>query len=336
MIDLNENVDFSKISPFRTIDREGFVFVSITYPANVYDAIFIRYPKNARCFSFAAPGTVHNLEAQINFINKYKIEKALIVADSIDFILECPTLKYISIIPSDDASDDFDYTFLYEMPELRSLRCLTVYGFKKEFSTSIDYSKIRKIEDIYVDNSNHKNFNKLQTLKSLKVSQYEEENLTNLFDSNVLDTLVLTQCKIKSLDGVQRSEKMQCLYLYYNRSLRDITALSKVKKTLRTLRIVNCSKIDDFSVLSELENLELLELSGSNVLPDLNFLKQMKNLKTFVFSMNVQNGDLSPCLSLSYVYSEKNRKHYNLKDSELPKGRYFRGNDNIDEWRRQE
>ncbi len=51
MIDLNEIVDFSEISPFRTIDRDGFIFTSITYPANVYDAIVIKYPRDIRCFS---------------------------------------------------------------------------------------------------------------------------------------------------------------------------------------------------------------------------------------------------------------------------------------------
>ena len=88
--------------------------------------------------------------------------------------------------------------------------------------------------------------------------------------------------------------------------------------------------------MGELENLELLELSGSNELPSLSFLKKMKRLKTFIFSMNVKDGDVTPCLGLSYVYSEKNRKHYNLKDIELPKGHYVRGNETIDEWRRLE
>ena len=39
----------------------------------------------------------------------------------------------------------------------------------------------------------------------------------------------------------------------------------------------------------ELKNLELLELSGSNELPNLSFIKELKNLKTFIFSMNVKN-----------------------------------------------
>ena len=62
----------------------------------------------------------------------------------------------------------------------------------------------------------------------------------------------------------------------------------------------------------------------------------MKNLKTLIFNMNVLCGDLSPCLDLCYVYSEKNRKHYNLQDEDLPKKKYIRGNEGIDEWRRLE
>lgn len=112
--------------------------------------------------------------------------------------------------------------------------------------------------------------------------------------------------------------------------------VSKCKKTLRALRIENCPKIEDFSVLAELENLELLELTGKNTLPNLQFLKQMKNLKTFVFDMNVLDGDLTPCLDLSYVYSRKNRKHYNVKDKDMPRGEYVRGNEDIEMWRRME
>ena len=110
----------------------------------------------------------------------------------------------------------------------------------------------------------------------------------------------------------------------------------KVKKTLRALRIENCPKISDFSLLEELVNLELLELSGNNELPNLNFLKAMKNLKTFIFSMNVKDGDLSPCMVVPRVHSKKDRRHYNLKDKDLPKGLYVHGNENIEKWRRLE
>lgn len=107
---------------------------------------------------------------------------------------------------------------------------------------------------------------------------------------------------------------------------------------MRALRIENCPKIDDFSVLSELENLEFLELSGKNELPNLSFIKDMKNLKTFIFSMNVKDGDITPCLGLSHVYSMRNHRYYNLKDDDLPKcsnvENIVRGNEMIELWRR--
>lgn len=84
---------------------------------------------------------------------------------------------------------------------------------------------------------------------------------------------------------------------------------------------------EDFSVLSELENLELIELVGSNTLPDLSFLKSMKNLITFIFNMNVLDGDLSECLKLSYVCSLRSRRHYNIKNCNLLKSKYVRGNE---------
>jgi hypothetical protein len=62
-----------------------------------------------------------------------------------------------------------------------------------------------------------------------------------------------------------------------------------------------------------------LVLFGSNTLESLNFLENMPNLKSFRFTMNVLDGDLGLCKNVPYVYC-KNRKHYNLKDDDLPKG----------------
>lgn len=88
--------------------------------------------------------------------------------------------------------------------------------------------------------------------------------------------------------------------------------------TLKELAIDACSKIQDFEVLNTLENLEYLYLEGNNKIPNLQFLKNMKKLKVFVFTMNVEDGDLRACMEIPYV-SCRNRKHYNLKDRDLPK-----------------
>lgn len=336
MVDrIQDIVDYKALSDHYII-RDGYVFVALTYPYNVFDAVLIRQPKNAICISPRLPYSTRNIDEHIALVNELKLEKAVIIANNIDFIEKCPSLKHLKIIPSEDAGNNFDYSPLYNMPEIKSLQGSTIYGRAEEFFTTIDYSQIKGIESFGVYNSGYLNYENITTAKSLFLSYYQNYDLQNTFSSVKLDTLSLIQCKIMSLEGIQKSQKMQCLYLYYNHSLQDITALKNVKRTIRALRIKNCPKIKDFSVLGELENLELLELSGSNELSSLSFLKKMKNLKTFIFNMNVKDGDLTPCLRLSYVYSEKNRKHYNLKDAELPKAQYVHGNETIEKWRRLE
>lgn len=336
MICLNDVITDASIFLQGYIIRDGFAFTAITYPGNVYDAIIIKAPQNVHTVPRFNQLLLPSLQEHIKFINGNKIEKALIVSQNIDFITQCPSLKHLKIVPPDDIHEQIDYSPLYKMPQIKSLQCSTIYGVHNKLSSCIDCSNLNGLEDIHVTNSKFKNYNSLKSLKSLGLSNYDKTNLYEAFDSDILDTLSIFESKIENLDGIEKSKKMQCVYLHYNRTLRDINALSKVANTLRTLRITNCPKIDDFSILSKLDHLELLELSGSNELPDLSFLKTMKSLKTFLFDMNVKDGDLSPCLNLSYVYSERNRKHYNIKDRDLPKEKYVRGNETIDEWRRLE
>ena len=333
MIKLTEIVNDSTTLSRGYLLRDGFVFTAITHPANVFDAIVIKHPIDASCSYNRLPSQFLSLEDHIEYINLHKLEKALVITNNLDFLTNCPTLKYLSIIPVDNTGNGFDYSPLYKMPQLKSVQCPTAYGKKEELSTTIDCQKINGIENIHVTNLNYLNFNTIRSLRSLGISNYQKTNLTEAFCSPVLDTLSVFQSKIRTLEGIQQSSNMQCLYLYNNKSLHDISALRKVKKTLKALRIENCPKITDFSVCGELANLELLELSGSNILPNIHFLREMKGLKTFIFSVNIDDGDLTPCLSLSYAYSAKNRKHYNLKDNDLPKKQYIRGNESIDFWR---
>jgi len=335
-MNINEIITDNSILSQYYVLRNGYEFKPLTHPANIYDALVIKTPSDATCVYPRIVMTGQTLSEQIDFVNNNKIEKAIIVAHNISFLSNCPTLKHLAIIPGNGAEDNFDFSPLYEMSEVKTLDCRTVYGVCEELSGKVDYSKVKGIERLGISGKGHINVNKIETLKTLGVAKYSGANLTNLFSSKILDTLRLVQCRTKSLDGIQQSDKMQCLYLHYNRSLQDISALKEIRRTLKALRVENCPAINDFSVLGELENLELLELTGNNELPDLSFLKRMKNLKTFIFNMNVNDGDLSPCLGLSYVYSGKNRKHYNLNNTELPKGKYVRGNETIELWRRLE
>ncbi|MBE6866420.1 MAG: hypothetical protein IKK99_00620 [Oscillospiraceae bacterium] len=306
--------------------KDGFEFVALNYPYNKKEAIKI------------VTGT-RPIQEYIDYINKNNIDSAEIIMPNIEFLKYCPGLKHLKIWPSYDSTENFDFSPLYTHPEILTLHCGNQYGNRDQYLSKIDYSRINGIIKLSVSaNKSTLNFNTINTLKLLRVGNFKSQkrDLYDLFRSKQLDTLELNGGNFESLNGIENTEKLQCLYLYYNRSLKDISSLRKVKKTIKALRIENCPKIEDFSVLAELENLELLELTGKNVLPDLKFINSMKNLKTFVFDMNVEDGDLTPCLNLSYVYCDKNRKHYNLKDKDLPKGKYVRGNEDIEIWRRLE
>lgn len=333
---IQEVITNAEVLMRRYVWRNDFLFTSITHPGNIYDAIIIKSPKNARCSSPLLPSSPLSLEKHIAFINDYKIEKALIITDNIDFIIMCPTLKYIRIIPSDNACYTFDYSPLYKMPQIKSLQCPASYDPKKIPLTPIDCERINGLQSIHIADARYENYNRVCTLKSLGLTKYAKKDISEAFESPILDTLSIFQSKICTLDGIQHSQKIQCLYLYGNHNLNDLSALKNVKGTLKALRIENSPRITDFTVLGELENLELLQLSGTNELPNLRFLETMPKLKTLILGMVVVDGDISLCLNLSYVHLQRNRKHYNFKDSELPKGLYVRGNETIELWRRLE
>ena len=306
-----------------TTKKDGFEFCAIVYPYTKYNALCVNFTQNS-------------VDKYIKYINNNKIEQAEIVMEDLSFLEQCSTLNMLHIYPPYNATKEFDLSPIYRMKEIKTLQCYNQFGEQMQHFASIDYSKIKGLVQLRIDvNKGTINYNKIDTLKSLIVWQHKGKynNLNDLFSSEILDTLNLTQCKIKSLDGIEKSKKMQCLYLYYNRSLKDISALEKVKDTLKALVISKCPKIEDFSVLEKLENLEYLELEGNNILPNLHFLSKLKNLKTLYFEYNVLDGDITPCLDIQRVYI-KNRRHYNLKDNDLPKGKQVFGNEDIEEWRR--
>ncbi|MBP3701863.1 MAG: hypothetical protein J6I64_08230, partial [Lachnospiraceae bacterium] len=313
---------------------DNYIFRAIRHPANVFDAIMVRNPSDAHNFGGRVIESIHSLSEHIAYISQYRIDKAMIIADDISFLDQCPTLKHLNIHPSDSANDNFDYSPLYNLSGILSLRCSTKYGKYHEYNTRIDYSRIHGLEDLSIGTENDMNFQCIPSLKKLSVSDYRNLDLRNLFRSKELDTLELNSCGIRTLDGIESAPKMQCLYLTNNRYLEDISRLVEVKETLTALRIRKSSRIRDFSILSQLANLEYLFLEGTNVIPTLDFIANLPNLKTMILNMEVEDGDLLPCMNLSYVHCGRIRKHYNVKAEDLPKGIYYQGNENIDLWRR--
>lgn len=319
----------------RTIN--GFMYVPVTYPLTKPDGIYIENFK---------------LADVIDQINKYQVKKAFLSGiTDFSFLLQCKSLEFIGMelkVPFKEYDNleqrgsklhiKYDFSALYSLPNLKYVSiidttensCIVPKG-------TIDIGLLPNVQCVLGRIDFFENIDKAHNLKCIWLNKLEDGALKKVFriDSS-LETVKLSNSRMKSLSGISRFQNLKCLYLYYNRELTDLSELSALGGSLTALRIENCPKIVDFSFLSKLENLELLHLCGKNSLNDLSFIRNMPNLKTLILSMNVLDGDLSECTKLSYVYVDKIRRHYNVKETDLPKGEYIRGNESIEMWRRLE
>lgn len=286
------------------------VFFNIDH-AEEKDAIVLVHPLTSMWLSPIVFRCTKPIEEQIDYIRENNIKKAFVVAEDISFLRQCPSLEYLQIIPSNTAKA-FDYSPLYDLPNVRFLNCTTVFGERGEKHATIDYSRLPNLEYISVEEKGHLNYNSLKKLKVLSMGAKHpgRDELQGIFQSECLQAIILCQTRVCSLNGIENAPQIKRVSLSYNRKLTDISALEKVKDSLIYLDIEACGGIKDYSVLHKLHNLEYLSLGANIVLPDLSFLKGMPNLKVFWFLGNTQDGDVSMCDNIPKPYF-RNHRHYN-------------------------
>ena len=301
------------------VNRCGFKFLS-GHKLYIYNDLVVFSPDSARAQGgyIGPPG--RTLEEHIALINTMKLDKATIIAGDLSFVPRCPSLRTVGIQFAQGLDRELDFSLLYELPHLESLSIAAPnMGLSKGPAIRIDFTKLPGLRSLSVCTNDPYNYDQVPTLEQLWHSNDKRHrDLKELSCSPVLKKLELLCCATKSLEGIGRFP-LQWVSLSYLRGLEDISALSGCADTLRILNIDHCGRVKDFSCLQELVNLEYLILDGSQTLPDLRFLKKMPKLKFFTFSMAVEDGDLAPCLDIPYARCDKGKKHYNLKDKDLPK-----------------
>lgn len=300
------------------VSRCGFKFVT-GHKLYIYNDLVVWSPDSATAGAYYGPRE-RTLEEHIALINSMKLEKATIIAEDLSFLPRCPSLKCLSIQHAAGSDKPLDFTPLYDLPEVENLSIAAPnMGLGKGPAICVDFTKLRGLRHAAVCTNDLFNYHLVPTLETLWLSNDRRHpDLSRISCSPMLKRIDLLQCGTKALDGIEKYP-LQWLSLSHLRSLTDISALSQTAGTLRSLSIDACGKIRDLSCLYDLVNLEHLELQGSNALPDLEFLRNMPKLKTFVFSMNVENGDLTPCLDVPYASCNRIKRHYNLKEKDLPK-----------------
>ncbi len=100
--------------------------------------------------------------------------------------------------------------------------------------------------------------------------------LKNLTQINRL--IIFTAFGLRSLDGIQGLNNLQCLMVYGSPNLVDISAISKARK-LSQLILQWCAWLLDASPIGDLSRLTYLDLSWANKVRDWGFLLDLRNLK---------------------------------------------------------
>lgn len=321
-LNLNEEITFPQSAKGHII-RDGFVFTAYGEPSNVYNTLVVRNPENAAAYAPNYPFSTRSLQEHIQLIEEHQIEKAIVFASSIDFLPQCTSLKKICILPAKQIDiSSFSYSPLEKMTWVEYLSCTTIDDhIQSSCYCEMDYSSLIHLKEISICGKGHKHYENLPNLSSLSLLQDKEHhNLTHLSGLTELQHLVIGSCNTHSLLGLAHFSKIRTLLLEYNRNLQDLSSIVEVAPHLEHLRILNCPKVIDFSFLEHLHNLKYLFLLGKNSLPSVQFIRQMPQLQHVVIAMNVEDGDITPCLSVPYAVC-KNKRHYNLKDKDLSKDR---------------
>ena len=104
------------------------------------------------------------------------------------------------------------------------------------------------------------------------------------------------------------------------------------KLPLKILELVNCNKVASLENSSS-NTLEYLMICGRNTVQSGEFIKNYKQLRRIILDITIEDGDLSAFDNLEKATILTDRRHYNRKNSQLPKNETQYVIDDIPMWR---
>lgn len=321
-------------------DRFGFQFEKKTLSTD-YDKFFliIKMPGRSTVEYPVFRTSEYPEEMYVDFINQRKIKCANVLMDDFSFLKKCPDLEMLCLYPSLQAENHVSYEPVYGMEHLRMVQPQTVYSYDKCW-TEFDCAKMKSATSMEYFSGcckkGVKNVAALTGLKSLYLSYYKAEDLTEAVGSPQMDSMFLLRSGVQSLKGLERSKSLKVLRLSTCTKLNNIDALADAGENLQGLVIESCSNIKDYSALSTLKSLRRLSILGTGSMPSVSFINELHNLQAVMLGVNVLDGDLSCCDRMLHAYI-RNRRHYNRSNDQFPKlTRPFSilGDEEIEAWRR--
>lgn len=251
-------------------------------------------------------------EIVYSIINEKKLSGLRIFAQlEPDRLTDLNFLKNYSFLESLDITsiDDYDFSFLRELENLKALSITTLGKNKIDLSNQINLEslalvwrkgkilgieKCRNINELCLINFNEKDFDSIKTLENLK-------------------ELKIKSASVTSMDGVENFTALKKLELGVCRKLEDLTSMTGLKN-LTFLSFDTCPKIKDFEKIGSLQNLDDLEISDCKEINSIEFIQHLTSLKKLSLLGNtvIADGNLIPAKRIDQVF-HKHYTHYNVE-----------------------
>ncbi|MFH1932545.1 MAG: hypothetical protein ABIN18_13285 [Pseudomonadota bacterium] len=232
----------------------------------------------------------------------------------VSFLKDLKGLKWLHIL-TDRVND------ISPIHSLRNIRwlCLSLI-----VETKIDFTCFPKLERVSLDWSPKiKSIFECKSLKNILMCKYksDERDLSAFSSLPNLEELCFKICNIERIGDISKLKNLKALELHWASKLTSLKGL-EVLRELRKLHIDTCRRVTKIDPIGKLAKLEEFFLPNCGDIESLKPLAGLKNLRVFHFyeSTNIINGDLTVLKSLPGLseVSFVERRHYNLKDSDMP------------------
>ncbi len=200
-----------------------------------------------------------------------------------------------------------------DISPINNLKNLEYFGGSGKFKGELDFSNLQLLHFLAFkwDDKLYNNFNSLQKLKEIRITNLPYKDLTNfdhLFEK-VKRLYLIDARKLQTLEGLEKLPFLSKLDIYNIPNLIDITPLNLISNTLQNLNIWNCKRITDYSVIEKLINLETFVIQKSAPIHSVQMLKELEKLWYVSINTEILDGNVEYLKEKNFKF--KKMKKYN-------------------------
>ena len=238
------------------------------------------------------------IEEYLNYIVDKQIKSIYLCSlyfrgETIDFLEKVNFIEKLLITST--SIKDFSV-----LQRLKNLKVLSI----TDQEVIVDLNGMDHLVDLGITMNKYvKGISSLKNLKVLRLYKFnpKSKDCKELSELISLEELKISGSNIESFRGLNSLVHLKKLELNYLRKMNYIDALENMSGSLRILEFDCCKKLMNHEYVACLSKLEKLSFNECGEMSSIQFVTQLKYLKSFVFmKTKVSDGNFEPCERLEY------------------------------------